>query len=273
MIIPDPGDALLVVAVFTFIGAIIGGIVAVVQWIAGAAVTVAVTIAQAAVMIAIAIGHFAVAVGHVFMNFGGLLARFWTGVLRPFVTWTWTQLERLHRWLVDTFRPVIEFLEAVRRRVDAFYKDYIEPILDTIEVMRRTLQLLEALEIEWARKLDEKLAELEDRITAPFVEIRLYLNEAINRINSVTDGFGLFSRLALLRSMARDVGRIGALFHAYQTNPLTDNERRVAPGASGLKSPEQSFSESRAYLRTGDGPHAAMVDEWLAELRHRLASV
>lgn len=269
MMLPGAGDGLLLVAVFTWVAALVSGIAVAFGWLGDKAVTIAITVAQAAVMIAVAIAKFALLVAGVFAKLGGLLAAFWRSVLRPFVAWTWQQIDRLAQWLDDTIRPVIEFVEKVREAVDKVYDRWIRPILDTLEVVRRTVQLLERLHIEWARKLDEKLAELEDKIIRPITEIRGYLNEAINRLNSISDGFGLFSRLALLRSLINYEREVLEVWW----DSLARRERERAAGTVPQISettPDAAAREVAAYMATGTSPNAGRIAEYAAPVRRRL---
>jgi hypothetical protein len=147
----------------------------------------------------------------------------WSKVLKPawakFNKW----IDRAHDWLVTKFGPILCWLQKARKRIEAFYKKYVQPWLDAIDTTRKFLRLLEALHIKWAAELDRKLAALEDRITRPFLLVVGKLNEIINLVNSVIDGFGLFQRVVLIRSIERDYQ------YAWRAivNPYSDSGRRT----------------------------------------------
>jgi hypothetical protein len=128
----------------------------------------------------------------------------WSKVLKPawakFNKW----IDRAHDWLVTKFGPILCWLQKARKRITEFYKKYIRPWLDAIDITRKFLKLLEALHVKWAAELDRELAALEDFVTRPFLLVVGKLNEIINLVNSVIDGFGLFQRVVLIRSLVRD---------------------------------------------------------------------
>ena len=228
------------------------------------------TMRDAIVKIVETLAAFAAQTGTLFARVAGLLRRFWTRALLPLLRRLDDWALRVQRWLRDTFGPILRFLLEVRRRLLEFYAKWFRPIFDTIDVIRRILGLLSVLHLDFARKLDQKLAELERRLRLPLEVVIRKINEAIDVVDTIIDANGFFRRLALLRSIARDIGRIGAIWHAAHSRPLTADERRASPSAPGLKPPEQSVSDSATYLLTGDGPHRAALEEWWAELDRRL---
>jgi hypothetical protein len=256
-----------------FISLIITGVVAAFGWLADKAVTIAVIVWHATQIVGGAIVRFAIGLGQILGRVYHLFAQFWSQVLRPFIGFVWRNIERLQTWLKQTMGPVLKFLEQVRKRVFDIYDRYFRPILDTIDVARGALRILATFRVEWARELDRKLAELQEWILWPIREVMLRLNEAMNWINRIVTLDGLFQRLTLLRSITRDIGRIGAIWHAAASRPLTAEERRTNPALPPTKTPEQSISDFQVYLRTGDGPHRAAIDEAIADLRLKLRNV
>lgn len=252
---------------------IIAGVVEAFKWLADKGTTIAIIVWHATRIVGTALYRFAINLGGIFSKVYGVLGDFWRGVLRPFITYVWRNIERLQKWLKDTLGPALKFIDSVRQRVLEIYDRYFRPIFDTIEVVRRTLQLLAALRLDWARELDRKLAEIEDRLLWPIREAMFRLNQVTEWINRIVTLDGLFQRLTLLRSVGRDIGRIAAIWHQAHSRPLTDEERRSDPAAPGLKPPEQVAADFRAYLLTGQGPHQAQLEEALTDLRLRLASV
>ena len=97
------------------------------------------------------------------------------------------------------------------------------------------------------------------------------LNQAIDVLDSVTTRDRLFQRIAFLGTLERDLAYIWRAWNNGQSKPLTDEERRAAAAAGVYKSGDQVIAESALYLRTGDGPNAASIAEWLRELDLRLS--
>jgi len=262
---PDAGAASDVLG--AWIGIAITGIVTAFGWLADKAVTVALVVWHAIQVVGSALGHFAIGLGQVLAKVYKLFASFWSAVLRPFIGYVWRAVDHLQAWLKGTFGPALKFLEMLRQRTLDIYNKYFKPVLDTIDVARRTLQLLAVFRVQWARELDRKLAELQDAILWPIREVMLRLNQAMDWINRIVTLDGLFQRLTLLRSITRDIGRIGAIWHAAHSRPLTDEERRTDPSLPPLVTAAETISDHRLWLRTGGGRQASSIAEWSAELR------
>lgn len=199
----------------SFLNFIITGVAAAFGWLADKAVTVAVVVWHATRIVGTALVRFGVGLGGILGKVYGLLGSFWRGVLRPLIQYTWTRIDQLTAWLRHTLAPAFRFLELVRRRLWAIYDRYFRPIFDTIELTRRILQLLATFRLEWARELDRKLAELEDRLLYPIREAMLWLNRAMDVLNRIVTLDGLLQRVTLIRSMWRYVGDAWAVLLSH----------------------------------------------------------
>lgn len=188
-------------------------------------------------------------------------------ILKP----AWQKFFRFVDWakrtLDDFFQPIFRFLRHLRDELLGFYTKWVRPILDSIGVARKVLSVFRALGLEWAKKLDAKLADLEAAIDRPFRLLLAKINEVLNLLNRIVTADGLFQRLALVRSVERDVRFIVNAWHNSQSKPLTDDERRAALARDNYKSADQINAEFLEYLDTGQGPDAAIVDEWSADLK------
>ena len=146
----------------------------------------------------------------------------WKDVIKPL----WAKLGEWYahtrKWLEDTFRPLIQYLTKLRRWFGDFYKKWVRPILDAIDIARKVLRVLETLGIDWAKKLDGELAELQRRIDAPFRAVLAELNKVINWVNRVVTLDGLIQRVALIRSIERDIREVSRAFINWRSRPVTD---------------------------------------------------
>lgn len=200
----------------------------------------------------------------------GLLRATYDHVLKPAWKFVWKWVDKTERWLQRTFGPLVKFLRRVRKWVLDFYADYIRPILDIIDISRRALRVLASFGVAWARALDRRLGEIQDAIDRPFRALLAKLNEVINLVNRVVTADGLFQKLAHVRSVERDITQIVNTWHAAHSKPPTDAEWEAALARDNYKTGEQVISETREYLRSGDGPHASSIDEWSAQLARNL---
>lgn len=175
------------------------------------------------------------------------------------------------KWSHKVFDPIFQFLDRIRGWVLRVYNDYVRPVLDIIDVTRRALRILASLGIEWARTLDNKLGQLEEKIQQPFTLILGKINELVNFVNRIATADGLFQRLAFIRSLERDIKYAVNAWHNSQSKPLTDDDRRTAIDGLKYKSGAEVLRETKTYLATGQGPRASSVDEWVVDLRRRLS--
>lgn len=256
-----------------WVALVVGWVISAFTAIGEAAVTVAITIAQAAVMIGTAIAHFALAVAHVFVKVYGFVGKFWTGVLRPFVTKVWEHLARFERWLKDTVGPVLKFLDRVRLEFRKFYERWFRPIFDTIDAVRGTLRVLGLLHFEWARQVDAKLGELENRIMAPLRAVMVRLNEVSDWLNRIVTLDGLLQRKALIESMWRDAALGLNIWWRSVHRPMTAEKRAEYERRADARPLAAVVSDLQAYAEHQGGPDATRINEHVADLRLRLRAM
>lgn len=200
----------------------------------------------------------------------GLLRKFWDRILFPLIRRLDGYVVRLFKWLRDTFGPIIEFLREVRRKILDFYNKWFRPIFDTIDAIRRVLGVLSFFGLSWARELDAKLAALQDALMRPIRLLLEKLNEVIDIVDRIMTLDGLLQRITLLRSVARDVGRIGAIWHAAHSKPLTPAEKDAIGRENPWPTSAQILVGSRLYVETGEGPQSGLIAELVLDSRRRL---
>jgi hypothetical protein len=177
------------------------------------------------------VGWLAARVASILASTGGMFARvwdwsrqLWSNVLKPSLIWLKDKFDQVRGWLRTKFGPVFDFLHTVRRHLLDIYKQFIRPVLDAIDVARGFLRVLEDLGVQWARKLDQALGEIEQVITENFLRVLGEVNKVINVLNAVVDGSLLFKRFAFLATLRRDVVPAARIFTNARTRPLTDDE-------------------------------------------------
>lgn len=197
---------------------------------------------------------------HGFKAAWGLLRQLYTDILRPVWIKFWKLIDRLRGTLERIFRPVLDFLNTIREELLGFYDDWIRPILDTIGIARKWLNILSLLHIDFAKKLDAKLASIEDAIDAPFRFVLGQLNALINLVNRIVTADGLFQRLALVRSLERDMLYVDRLWRNMRSHPLTNSDRNDLAEVNRPPTIEQMGRDFDRYLQTRDGPVAELLE-------------
>lgn len=234
------------------------------------AVTIAVVIYHATRIVGLALVRFGGAVAGVFGKVWDIFAKFYASVLRPFVEWSWRNIVKLHAWLKSTLSPVFHVLDTIRRDILKIYNRWVRPILDTIDAARSVLRVLAEFHIPFAQAIDDKLAALEERLLQPLRIALAKLNEVVYWLDRIVDFNGLFQRLTFIATQITYVrDTFNVLFHS-QNRPLTDDDRRAALARDAVKPFNVTLEETRAYVTSGAGPHAPIIDEMFADLRLRV---
>lgn len=146
------------------------------------------------------LGRKVLAFGHrAWQFFEGL----YTDLLAPAWRKFWKLVDTARTFLERIFKPVLRVLFRLRHVVLDVYDKFVRPVLDTIDAVRQGLRLLSATGVDWARRLDDWLGRLQERINAPFLLALRKLNEVINIVNRITTADGFFQRLILWRSLVR----------------------------------------------------------------------
>lgn len=178
---------------------------------------------------------------------------------------------RISRVLDRIFGPVIDFLNVVRQHLLTFYNNVLRPILDVIEMFRTFTRILSSFNIEWAKKLDAKLAELEDWLLEPFTFVMGKLNQVINALDRIINVNGLLQRLTLLRSLLRDYQYTNNLFWNTSFTKLQGSKLaayRLLPDPTPVS---EAIGHTRLYIDRRDGPDAGRMNEAVADFRIRVA--
>ena len=195
----------------------------------------------------------------------GGLGRFWTSGLLPLIKWLRAKFIALTSWLKRTFRPIYEFLDKLRKWLDWFDRKILRPIMDIIDATRFFLRTMSLLGVKWAKSAEQKLSKLQSWISSIDLRVRKELNQIRNAVDRIVTGDYLLQRFALLRSLERDAPYwIRAWWNkqitSAATNPIPPTKEKPY-----LRRPVQEEIETlREYARTGGGPLAPKVEEYLS---------
>lgn len=187
----------------SFFAIVWSGIEALASVLATAAEVTAAYLATALSWLASRVSSFLLSSGAMFARVWDAVKIVWTDAVKPALLWINDHLRRLQAWLSDTFRPVFDFLRAVRQQLLDFYSKFIRPITDTIDFLRQLSRVLDSFHIHLLDGLDRTLQQIEQRIEEPFLWVYQRLTEIWNVLDRVVTLDGYFQRLTLIRSMAR----------------------------------------------------------------------
>lgn len=197
------------------------------------------------------------------------------GVVRRFIQKVFSKLydmlaklvTKIARILDKIFGPIIDFLDKVKFHLKKIYDKVIKPIIDTIEFVRSVLKLLSLFHIDWAKKLDTKLQQLEEYVLAPYELIVAKLNEVSNWINRIVTLNGLLQKVLLLQSLLRDAGAVSNLtFNSALKDRGTGLNPR-SPGGVDTIAPETVVRDMRLHFETGNAKYSGVIRESVANVR------
>jgi hypothetical protein len=157
----------------------------------------------------------------------------------------------------DVLKPLAAAMAKLRQRLMDIYERFIRPVLIVIQDIRKVLRLLAAFHVPFAAKLDRTLADLEKRITGPFLLLLRYTNAVANWVNLIITNGYLLQRSVFLNSIKHYVGSIGRLLFASVNRPPAPAD--VAAGMRQLEapSPHQTQADTQEFLEHGSGPFVA----------------
>jgi hypothetical protein len=219
--------------------------------------------------LATVVGWIASRVAQLFISTGAVFARVWEGVrivwsdvLRPALQWVDAWVKRIHTWLVDTFRPVFDYLREIRDRIMGLYRTFVRPVLDVIDFIRAVDQVLLQFHITFLEGLDRVLTDLERRINEPIVWLLRQLTAVQNILDRVVDGFGFFQRYALVASLRKHAPHWMAFFWADQVDRdrLHKDDFRKAQDYPDHDS-DKDVVVMTEYFASDSGEAAPKIDE------------
>jgi len=195
-----------------------------------------------------------------FADLAGLFRRFWRDILKPLFVKIDRWIGRVFTWLRDTFGPILEALKRLRTFVLDLYRKWFKPIFDTIDVIRRFLGVLSIFNVDWARKLDAKLADLERRLREPILLVVRKINDVIDVVDRIVTLDGLLQRYTLITSLFGYRGDWLNMWWNAQSSPLTAAERARLLSGGDAKTAREIAADTRLYIEAGAGELAPAVD-------------
>lgn len=134
---------------------------------------------------------------------GKFFETLWNDFFKGIFTSLYNALVRVHAWLENILRPVIQFLQKIRKWVDWIFQTYVKPFLNILNHIRSFLNILRAFGIKWAAALDQAITKVEGDIAGAFSKVQGYLNSVIGIVSSLADPLGLFRGPTFVMSMRR----------------------------------------------------------------------
>jgi len=213
-----------------------------------------------------------------FVSTGAVFARVWDGikivwsdVLKPALQWVDTWVKRIHKWLVDTFRPVFDYLKEIRQRIQDFYDKWLRPITDTIDFIRAVNQVLLTFHVTLLDGISRFLTQIEQRIDETFAFVLRQLTKVQDVLDYIVGGAGFFQRYVLVASLRKHAPHWMSFFWSDQIGPRRAATPTSSPDAEYPEHDlEKDLVNMREYFESDSGDAAPSIDELAIMLRQIL---
>jgi len=197
-------------SIFDFLGgSVVDALEAFVQWLYQLVVVIFQVLYQ---LLAYTIQFLGKALGTI----GKFFAHIWDKFFKGIFTGVWNALKSAVNWLEEKLSPVVKFLLKLRTWLQRYYNMYVRPILLMIQKVRQFLNILAALHIGIAQKLDQWLGQLQAKIVTAFATVTATINTLIDITNALMDPTYLLRKPAMIISLRR---QIPAIIHAVTGRP------------------------------------------------------
>jgi hypothetical protein len=197
--------------------------------------------------------------------FGGL-SWLWTDVLRPAFTTMKTWFVDVHDALVRWFAPVVKILKGTLADITKIYQHWVQPVITVLDVTKKALGLLASVGVDWAKKLEDKITELENRIRAPFLLIVGKVNEIIGVIDRIVTFDGLYQRVMLFASLFAYKRSLVNFGINSVSRPLTHDELVAYGTQPETLTPQENAIEMVKFTRGEPVPFGPAAVEWADDL-------
>jgi hypothetical protein len=187
---------------------------------------------------------------------GGVFSALWNMVtniihwimhtlLPDLVAWINEIRAKITAWL----QPLIQMIKLEIQWLDQVYNNVIKPMLNLIQRIRSFLVIFRLMGLGWANTLDQWLADLENRISAAFLQARQDIGVLANWINYVIDPTGLFNIPLFLLTQFQTLPQLWAALIDGMTAEVgaVTAQTQATAASSGL------FSNAYATLQAQSG--------------------
>lgn len=213
-----------------------------------------------------------------FLSTGAVFARVWdafkivwSDVLKPALQWIDTWVKRIHKWLVDTFRPVFDYLKELSDRIRKFYDTFVRPVTDTIDFIRAVNSVLLQFHITFLDGISRVLTDIERKVDQVYGTIIGAITRVQNVLDRIVDGFGFFQRYTMVASLRKHLPHWAKFFWADQIGPRRPSTSTSSPDAEYPDHDlEKDLVVMREYFESDSGDAAPSIDELAIMLRQIL---
>jgi len=186
------------------------------------------------------------ALNRVFHSLGKFLLHIWQQYVKRAIQWLALHVQKLRTWLKRTIGPIIKRLEKIKKWYDTHILKQQLRMLQMLQTIRRFLGILRIFHVKWATKLDNSLADLQNRIEQSISIVRATLNQIINTLAIAFDPAMLITRNLLSASLLSHLGAVKRIFGFGDNRILSGSEQATIDHQHSL----YFTSTVKAHLQT-----------------------
>jgi len=140
-------------------------------------------------------------VGGIFKSVGGFIQHVFQDVIGNWLSTLYQAYLKLEGWLAQVFGPIIKIFAKVMNIWNTYIQPYVRLALNVIQRIRLALKILTLFHVQWAQKLDQDLANIQQQIIQNDLLIFGYLRLAANILNDLVNPLGLLRNNVLAQSV------------------------------------------------------------------------
>jgi hypothetical protein len=156
---------------------------------------------------------------------------------------------------------LIKVMRDMRKYLDWIYQHILKHMLNWIQKARKVLQILKALHVPFAAKLDRIIGQIQSAVFGPFLMLLQWFNTYGSWINTILSWDLTIQKPIFLRTMQKYQGDWINIWWNAQTGAggAAAGQGSLSDGAT--RSWQQDQADFHQYVTTGTGPFAEVAAE------------
>ncbi len=151
----------------------------------------------------------------------------WNNVLRPIVRTILLLYKKLQIVLFTIIRPALKAIECANQVLDDIERKIIRPIAQGFFILHQYIRVIGIFNKGLARKLDRRIASVEQKIFGGFFAVRQAVNRQAVLLNEIITDALLLNPVFLWRSLVEDIEVLRAVILGRRTEGAVATEIRA----------------------------------------------
>ena len=189
----------------------------------------------------------------------------WNKILKQLITRLAALAKAVSDAITKVLVPALQTLQKIRDLLNKLYDKFVRPLLSYIQIVRKYLQILKALHVPFADKLDGILARIQGKIIAPYLWVLRTVNGYGRWINLIITAQGTIQRAVFLNSHYRYQSTWVKMFWNSQTSTQRGGQPATIVGVPVARD-SATVTQDVSDFAQFDGGNLAPVAEQSASI-------